>query len=716
MNLPSVQLHLQHQQQQQRQARIVDTASPAYSDAVDPAAQLRLEAGDEAEKLRPAAASSIDLPTNSALSIALSPQYLSTCLLTLSVVAAWTAITELCTPTGFEPPQQPSNTAGWARYVMTEEMEHPLDVVPVLSVLMLRHFPPADPGLTQRRGCRAVLSAALTPSSWTMAVVVLFWLRLLNELLKLPYFNSPVLISSRWVALLLGPCVVLLKGVTAAYLLRIFVCTQPHPPRRQAQLQRAVGAGWTGCAVLLLLLAFILSPLYELISLFLPRQIPATYGSPLLDKYGGLVEELMMAALLLLGVAGLIHARGRIAQGGVHNDFFCFVLFAAFQLCLPKYLYEGFMHWLPLYQSCSSPLWVKLAALLLFHLAFFLLQLCLRVLTLLCLPSVHCLPAIFYVQWFEDLMADLTFASVPPFSALFWLNATIATLKALVRDTGAARQLVSRLLRGRGALGRPDDGSTVAVLSQRRTHSSSSAELGRHLLAAESEREELPRSTCAAVLYVRYLQSFELSLSRHQLFLSESCAKCVVAVAVLSQLFRPMNSEQPSGWTLVSDQKLQLLAGMCVLWLVQLLAHIAVLRILQARQQRPMPVQLLTEDDAAESAAETELSDTAHAVPTDGRPKHDGCASCVLSYPNYIAELTAEKRQEERSNAEVAISDGDSGVSSGWLSAVFFPRLPRLVSPLLNYWPAHRWLFICQMLHWIWVTLADNSLAHTTCT
>jgi hypothetical protein len=144
-----------------------------------------------------------------------------------------------------------------------------------------------------------------------------------------------------------------------------------------------------------------------------------------------------------------------------------------------------------------------------------------------------------------------TFASVAPFSSLFFINALLSSLKSLLQDSNLLTGCLARCM----PVSLRAEGSTAAFSPRQQQLSSLSTALQR--------------------LFACYLQSPDLTLNRHQVFLSESCAKCVIVVKLLFHyLSRPPHD----------SQLLLLAAGFAFLWLVQLLTHAAVLFLLTFRQ------------------------------------------------------------------------------------------------------------------------------------
>ena len=132
------------------------------------------------------------------------------------------------------------------------------------------------------------------------------------------------------------------------------------------------------------------------------------------------------------------------------------------------------------------------------------------------------------------------------------------------------------------------------------------------------------------------------------------------------------------------------------------------------------------------------------------------CPSCVLNFPNYIrarawlrvrqrrrktfADVTAEAQLTDippthpphpRPYRVGESSDGSSpalsaaSVSDSILSTAppsrqryslpWHPQLSRVVHPCLNYWAAHRWFFVLQILHWTWMVLVTEGVKYRLC-
>ena len=60
-------------------------------------------------------------------------------------------------------------------------------------------------------------------------------------------------------------------------------------------------------------------------------------------------------------------------------------------------------------------------AVLMYHSAFAIFQLMVQIFNLLAVNPSHCTALMFYLQWFEDFMADLTFGDVKPFTPAFYM-------------------------------------------------------------------------------------------------------------------------------------------------------------------------------------------------------------------------------------------------------------------------------------------------------
>jgi hypothetical protein len=391
-----------------------------------------------------------------------------------------------------------------------------------------------------------------------------------------------------------------------------------------------------------------------------------------------------MVALLLVALLGcllLYSDRQSIARDAISNDRVYFLIVLAFQLCAPSYFLRGWLTMaLSLYTSCSVSLLVKVGWVVVYHSAFCLLQ---------------------------------RLASVQPFTPLFYINAAITAIKCWLRDSNFALFLIMTIRR-------------CALRRQR--SGADQVSPGEFVLLEAEVSPAVPSFTRS--LYRRYLLSFDLILMRHQTFLSESCSKAALITVILMQYAIPQLQEVGDFELVIPPRdKLRLAAGQAALWLLQLLTHIALLRFLTSQ---PLSAVLRSRVDAQYAFQE---QDIAHAASSSLQAKASiqaseqaggapavhscGCNSCVLDYSQYVQ--TAVQQRLSYGDGSPAVHDSEVG-SAAWPGPSRLcccrPRggssgLHRLTHPWLNYWPAHRWYFVLQMLHWIWYVFQDSAFLYS---
>ena len=532
--------------------------------------QVRWESCDDAALC----VDSFDLPTISATSIALSSSYLSTFFLLLAASVAFTVLSELTTLL----PATDDRYAVSQWQAFAEDLPGLLERVTCWSFLGLsiplftRTFHPtphkaAEPpgeeeeqslsphsGWTKRWRRRLLTISALLPSCWSTAVgwvmaVVGGWY-LTFDLFYYVWIGSPLLVTASLIFALLFPL----------SLVALWCRTSPHPPpypstsidadplADRSPFPPSPVSRWRAPLLALVMSVFLILPSVKYaLSVWLPPPIGFSWAVNLLSP---LLYLAAVFVLIAIGAVLLYRDRHRIARGEVHHSSAYFILILALQLCLPHFFYECWIKWAMTQYECSTSLWVQAGAVLTYHAAFALFQFVIQVFNLLAVGVEHCSAMVFYLQWFEDLMADLTFASVQPFSPEFFMYAAMATCKCLLRDSNLGRSVIDWAMQRsaahhlqqvgalrkapsvkssgeRGKFQRTGEGGEPLMIGEE--------EAGGEIPSASSSLPPLPSDGPWSALYSRYVQSFDLTLNRHQIFLCESSSKAILLTAIIFQ-------------------------------------------------------------------------------------------------------------------------------------------------------------------------------------
>ena len=303
-------------------------------------------------------------------------------------------------------------------------------------------------------------------------------------------------------------------------------------------------------------------------------------------------------------------------------------------------------------------------------------------------------------------MCDLTFSSVAPFTPIFYMNAAVQTLKCFVRDCNGIRLIVSSFM-----LPEHRDRQRGAYPGRRSARQSAAAGSA---------------PSCSLALYRIYLRSFDLVLTRHQTFLSESCAKSCIITVIAMQYFLPQLGHEPSwqpfGFDLSDEEKLMLIAGQAFLWLLQLITHVVVLNLLnlQTRPGVPKAADRILAMRPQSTGADPSLRPPPSLSGQQDAAADCQCGSCSLSCSRYLRRMQSQEQRQSD-----AVEDAASAHSSGGLcgslrscaSSVVQPTPAGTLHPCIQYWAVHRWFFVIQMLHWIWLVLVeqDFNFVHGHC-
>jgi hypothetical protein len=596
----------------------------------------------------------------------------------------------------------------------------------VSIVVLTRSFSPGAgrrPQHSSVNWLQKMWSHVYYPSSWTVMLVAFFAFQWTRCLIFNTFDIKSVHEPTRPGTVALGVVEVVLTALQPLWLLHLWKITVPHPATRDASAVAEAGSESSSSSALrrwlmrglvaVFVVAWVLPSINILYKVYLGGNVQGD----------GLRYELScfltIVACVALASAFVFVDRQRIRLGLLHGELRYYCLALLFQMIIPHYVFEVWSAWfLPGRSDCVAQS-VQVASLLVYHVLMTALQLVIRVVSLYTVPKELSLAAVYYAHWFEDLLANLVVARLTPFSGPFWLSALLQAAKSVIRDSNGLRRLARYLVDARPVI-------TIQLQSLRHTTATRwsgassllAVEGNLQLLedaAMESEGASVPvaaRPSLLQSVYRDYVECFDLILTRHQNFLCESCSKCVMITALLSQWTYPHRTVPFGGvWDGVggsSQNRLLIIAGFWVLWAIQLLTHALVLYVLKRQQEPTAPI------------ASRPCSSLALATASQQSCR---CSTCILSYSNYegaCGPLSAAI------DAEVVDSDGrvwscGSAVASAMQHArlclryVYRPILDPAVHPCLNYWTVHRWFFVLQMMHWIYFLVCNGTQVAYVC-